>query len=389
MITHQSPGENCRFIFPILDDVDLLLDYNGLLWRVELSRIDTLGDFSDACTGFALDTFDSNGNTFIVITAKDFTLEEHIEIVFESRLQEEFPCAFYDESNKEYDDFSIPIDTQIVSIFVDEYDCMVLSTTDYEEDFEETEPESEPDPYPVPVSPMPKSVDSPTVDSQLIDSLNETIDKLKLDLSNAIDERDGLQRKVDQQILEIDNLLSKVKHDGTKTSNPDDYNDAMKVEIERLKTLISQLIDKDYNGEFIQTADAQINDLTQKIKEQKRLEEEKKASLERLKEELIDAESKKSGIANEITNTMDLLHKAEIVQRESTTELSVFQKRLNDILAELQIDISTLEMYETQDGIDALLLEAKDMKSRIESKLKALISSRQKDTTNRFNNITS
>ena len=46
-------------------------------------------------------------------------------------------------------------------------------------------------------------------------------------------------------------------------------------------------------------------------------------------------------------------------------------------------------MYETQDGIDALLLDAKDMKSRIETKLKALISSRQKDTNNRFNNITS
>ena len=60
---------------------------------------------------------------------------------------------------------------------------------------------------------------------------------------------------------------------------------------------------------------------------------------------------------------MDLLHKAEIVQRESTTELSIFKKRLNDILAELQIDISTLEMYETQDGIDALLLDAKDMKT--------------------------
>lgn len=381
MITHQSPGNNCKFILPVLDDVDLLIDYNGLLWRVELSKIDTLSDFSDACTGFALNTFDSNGNTFIVITTKDFTLEEHIEIVFESRLQEEFPCAFYDENKKEYDDFSIPVDTQTMSIFVDEYDCMVVSTIEYEED-EEEDPGTD-----VPFSPIPEPEEPPTVDSQLIDSLNETIDKLKLDLSNAVDDRDRLQRKVDQQNLQIDDLLSKLKQSGTNTPKVDD--DASKVEIERLKTLISQLIDKDYTGEFIKTADNQINELTRGIEEQKRLEQEKKTSLERLKKELSDAETKKTEVTDEITHTMDLLHKAEIVQRESTTELSVFQKRLNDILAELQIDISTLEMYETQDRIDALLLDAKDMKSRIETKLKALISSRQKDTNNRFNNITS
>lgn len=385
MITHQSPSKNCKFIIPILDDVDLLIDYNGLLWRVELSKIDTLSDFSDACTGFALNTFNSNGNTFIVITTKDFTLEEHIEIVFESRLQEEFPCAFYDENKKEYDDFTIPVDTQTMSIFVDEYDCMVVSTIEYEED-EEEEEEEDPgtdDSFP----PIPEPEKPPTVDSQLIDSLNETIDKLKLDLSNAVDDRDKLQRKVEQQNLQIDDLLSKLRQSGTNTPKVDD--DASKVEIERLKTLISQLIDKDYTGEFIKTADNQINELTRGIEEQKRLEQEKKTSLERLKKELSDAESKKTEVTDEITHTMDLLHKAEIVQRESTTELSVFQKRLNDILAELQIDISTLEMYETQDGIDALLLDAKDMKSRIETKLKALISSRQKDTNNRFNNITS
>lgn len=381
MITHQSPGNNCKFILPILDDVDLLIDYNGLLWRVELSKLDTLSDFSDACTGFALNTFDSNGNTFIVITTKDFTLEEHIEIVFESRLQEEFPCAFYDDNKKEYDDFSIPVDTQTMTIFVDEYDCMVVSTIEYEED-EEEDPGTD-DPFP----PIPEPEEPPKVDSQLIDSLNETIDKLKLDLSNAVDDRDRLQRKVEQQNLQIDDLLSKLRQSGTNTPKVDD--DASKVEIERLKTLISQLIDKDYTGEFIKTADNQINELTRGIEEQKRLEQEKKTSLERLKKELSDAESKKTEVTDEITHTMDLLHKAEIVQRESTTELSVFQKRLNDILAELQIDISTLEMYETQDGIDALLLDAKDMKSRIETKLKALISSRQKDTNNRFNNITS
>lgn len=383
MITHQSPGNNCKFILPVLDDVDLLIDYNGLLWRVELSKIDTLSDFSDACTGFALNTFDSNGNTFIVITKKDFTLEEHIEIVFESRLQEEFPCAFYDENKKEYDDFSIPVDTQTMSIFVDEYDCMVVSTIEYEEDEEEEEDPGTDDPFP----PIPEPEKPPTVDSQLIDSLNETIDKLKLDLSNAVDDRDKLQRKVEQQNPQIDDLLSKLRQSGTNTPKVDD--DASKVEIERLKTLISQLIDKDYTGEFIKTADNQINELTRGIEEQKRLEQEKKTSLERLKKELSDAESKKTEVTDEITHTMDLLRKAEIVQRESTTELSVFQKRLNDILAELQIDISTLEMYETQDGIDALLLDAKDMKSRIETKLKALISSRQKDTNNRFNNITS
>ena len=142
-------------------------------------------------------------------------------------------------------------------------------------------------------------------------------------------------------------------------------------------------------GEFIKTLDDQINELTKKINEQRKTAKEKNTSLSLLESEYKEAEEKTKEITTQISKTMKLLHKAESIQRESTTELSVFQKRLNDILNELQIDISTLEMYETQDGVDTLILEATDMTKKIESKLKALISSRQKDNNNRFNNVTS
>ena len=55
----------------------------------------------------------------------------------------------------------------------------------------------------------------------------------------------------------------------------------------------------------------------------------------------------------------------------------------------MNIDVSTLEMYETQDGIDALILESNDLRSKIETKLKVLIATRQKDSDDRFNNVTS
>lgn len=382
MITHQSPGRDCSFIFPILEDVDLLIDYNGLLWSVEVSKIDSLSEFSNACTGFAIKSFESNGNNFIVISKKKFTFEEYIELFFESRLQEDFPCAFYDESQKKYDDFSIPTDAQGFSLSVDTDDFMIITSLDYEEDEDYRDDDdiyideySIPDPVATSIT----NAERPNTNDEILELQNQ--------LNTISNENSILSKRISELETENSSLLSQLQSQSSITIH--DVNDATKAELERLKTLVSQLADRDYNGDFIKTADAQINDLTRKIEEQKRLDKEKTSSLERLKKEYDDAEAKKKEIADEITHTMELLHKAESVQRESSTELSVFQKRLNDILSELQIDISTLEMYETQDGIDALLLEANDMKSRIETKLKALISSRQKDTTNRFNNITS
>ena len=385
MITHQSPDRDCTFIFPILGDVDILIDYNGLFWRAELSQIDSLSDFSSACTGFSIESFDSNGNIFIVISKKEFTLDEHIEIVFESRLKEDFPCAFYNGRKKSYDDFSIPVDSQGFSIKVNSNDYMIISSIDYDDDpIEEPIDEELVDEELVDE----ETVDEELVDEELVDEETVDIDGLKKQLDDSLLENDSLRSKISALETENERLRTRIKSTNNVSIIRDDDSD-IKAELERLKTLVTQLADRDFNGDYVKTADVEINDITHKIEELKRLIKEKSSSLEQLKKEYDEAEKKKAEISDEISHTMDLLHKAESVQRESTTELSVFQKRLNDILRELQIDISTLEMYETQDGVDALILEANDIKNRIESKLKALISSRQKDTTTRFNSISS
>ncbi|MEY8330825.1 hypothetical protein AALB81_16130 [Lachnospiraceae bacterium 48-33] len=385
MITHLSPSKYCKFIFPILEDVDLLIDYNGLFWRIETSKMDSLKDFSDACTGFILGVFEGNGNIFIVITKKEFMFEEHIELIFESRLQDDFPCAFFDENTNEYDDFLIPVDAQGISLSVDNNDHFVITSLDYdEEDIEEEMEEGDEAEYP-PI-PIYDSV-IPVSDSTTNNTFDDEVNELKEHLNASVADNELLRDKICELEAERDSLLLRLK---AKTSvSAQDADEATKAELERLKTLILQLVDRDYNGDFVQTANVQINELTQKIKKQKVAEKEKTASLERLKSEYDKAESKTKEISVDISHTMDLLHKAESIQRESITELSVFQKQLNDILTELQIDISTLEMYETQDSIDTLLLESNDMKNRIEAKLKVLISSRQKDSTSRFNNVTS
>ena len=392
MITYQSPSRKCKFLFPILDDVDLLIDYNGLFWRPE----ESLSNFSDACTGFLLDTFESNGNKFIVITTKDFTIDEHIEIIFESRLVEDFPCAFYDENSKKYDDLSITTEAQGISLSVDSNDHMVVTTIDYLDettiDYDDeddgdgvwADPEEEyPEPIPIPQTkpePIPV-ITAPQLENTAIQDLQNRLEKAMSDCEVLHNENDKLK-------AEIDRLSIKLKNSSTLIT-PKDIDEEAKAEIERLRTLISQLVDKDFSGEFIKTLDDQINELTKKINEQRKTAKEKNTSLSLLESEYKEAEEKTKEITRQISKTMKLLHKAESIQRESTTELSVFQKRLNDILNELQIDISTLEMYETQDGVDTLILEATDMTKKIESKLKALISSRQKDNNNRFNNVTS
>ena len=379
MMMHQASGKNCTFIFSLPDQVNLKLDYNGLLWETEKQGIDSLRDFSDACTGFNITSFKRNGNLFIAVAKKEFTFEEYLQIFFESMLTEDFLCAFHNDDNNTWDDFSIPTDALGFLLNVNAHDRLVITSIDCEDDdFSE---EDDYDDYIVPVASA-----ATTTNQDEEKFYNDTVFELKQQLELSSAENEELKGRISDLESENRRLLSQF----TQTTNlAQAVADDTTTELERLKTLISQLVDREYEGDYIRSADEQINDATRKMEEVKRLKLEKSLSLERLKEELSDIEAKKQQIVDEIDHTMELLHKAEMKQSESLAELSVFQEQLNDILDELKIDISTLEMYDTQDGIRALLIEAGEMKDKIESKLKAMILLRQNETNARFNNITS
>lgn len=370
----QSHRQECRFIFPLLDDLEICIEYEGLYWRNETSDLTTIEKFSESCYGFEIGTFENSDNIFVYIVPKVHAIEEKLEVIFESRLNDDLPCAFYDEQTKSYDDFFINPDVESFSITSDE-NALTITTKEYDPE-DELDDEQLDDPIDIfPQNPVP-----------VLEPKSDELEDLKVALNHATDRNNLLQGTITSLEKQIESLNQQL-------NNPTSVNvggDASLMhEIERLKTLISQLVDKDYSSNYIQTCDSNINEMTKKVQEQKEIVKEKELSLSRLETEYSDTKNRTNDISANIKHTMDLLHKAESVQKESSTELSIFQKRLNDILNELNIDVSTLEMYETQDGIDALILESNDLRSKIETKLKVLIATRQKDSDDRFNNVTS
>ena len=87
-------------------------------------------------------------------------------------------------------------------------------------------------------------------------------------------------------------------------------------EIERLKTLVTQLVDRRFDDPYIQTQDAKINEMTATIVSQRKKLAEKEASLRSLEQEESEVEQAIVEIKKNITNAMDNIHKAEITQEQ-------------------------------------------------------------------------
>lgn len=373
MKIHRAPGKKCKFLFPLLPDVDLSIDYKGRVWSAGLSNLDSLDSFSVACAGFRLGQINKNGMTFLFIQKKDFVLHDRIDIFFESSLQEDFPCAFFDETQKKMDDFEIPADAQGIALRIDNGGYFIASSLAYVEEEEEEAVADTPISRPLYTSPS-GSDSSP--------ARPETKQKyLDFELEKAQAENQALRARISALEAERDALQEQLNASGGASGGQE--------EAERLKTLIAQLVDKEYSADFLQAKDTEINQLTQKIGDQRAAAKKKADSLKLLQDDLKKVEGETKDLADQITQTMDLLQKAETMKNETAAEQDSLQARLNSLLDELNIDLATLQMYETKDGAEALLAEGDALKQRMEAKLKDLIAARQTEVADRFQQVTS
>lgn len=423
MEKYQSDDKNWNFVFP-LEEASLYIEYGDMQWQAKLSQIDRLDDFSKKCKGFSIWTWcsDESDIYFVEISMDSLVGSEELKIVFDEGLQKEFPCAFYNFDTDTYDGFSILPNTYSISVGAGTSGEMIVTAYDDEDIYGSgnntggyiggTGTQSSVGGYrgsvgnqtsvggysggantQSSVSGYRGSVGTQSSVSGYSGSVGTQtsaadIKRLEAQLESSSRDNGDLRRKISELEAENRHLRDKVLNSSAGgNANCADCSKAK--EAERLKDLVLQVVDKDFNGSYIKAADAEINEITDNMEKSKRLLKEKKDSIETLKKEYKDVEAEKKRISSEISETMDLLQKAESVKSESSTELAVFQRRLNDILNDLGMDIDTLKMYETQSGIDSLIVEAKEVQSKIESKLKALISSRQKDTDGRFKNISS
>lgn len=368
-----SPSTQSIFVIPIGDEVELYLEYNGLQWSNDSINEEKLRGFSENCQGIQITFLDAENGKLLLFSQKE-DMEDSIKIYFERISSEQLPCAFFDKVSKTYDNFEIS--SQVAQMTV----CfMENGKIDVEWQYEEDEipgPDVV-DPVPtIPQPPFPTHPEPTTPGNNELEELEKRNRELSFQISNYKMNEDNLSRKI-AELREENERLKSVPRDNTANDE----------EIDRLKTLVTQLVDSQFDDSYVQTQDTKINELTASIASRRKTLAEKEASLHSLEQEESEVDRSIADIKQNITNAMDNIHKAERIKQEQSVELSDIQASLQQILAEIDMDIDTLEMYSEQDSLSTVVFEAKEAKNRIEEKLNSFIVERQKDCEERSKRI--
>ena len=368
-----SPSTQSIFVIPIGDEVELYLEYNGLQWSNDSINEEKLRGFSENCQGIQITFLDAENGKLLLFSQKE-DMEDSIKIYFERISSEQLPCAFFDKVSKTYDNFEIS--SQVAQMTV----CfMENGKIDVEWLYEEDDipgPDVV-DPVPtIPQPPFPTHPEPTTPGNNELEELEKRNRELSFQISNYKMNEDNLSRKI-AELREENERLKSVPRDNTANDE----------EIDRLKTLVTQLVDSQFDDSYVQTQDTKINELTASIASRRKTLAEKEASLHSLEQEESEVDRSIADIKQNITNAMDNIHKAERIKQEQSVELSDIQASLQQILAEIDMDIDTLEMYSEQDSLSTVVFEAKEAKNRIEEKLNSFIVERQKDCEERSKRI--
>lgn len=368
-----SPSTQSIFVIPIGDEVELYLEYNGLQWSNDSINEEKLRGFSENCQGIQITFWDAENGKLLLFSQKE-DMEDSIKIYFERISSEQLPCAFFDKVSKTYDNFEISSQVAQMTVCFME-DGKIDVEWQYEED--EIPGPDVVDPVPtIPQPPFPTHPEPTTPGNNELEELEKRNRELSFQISNYKMNEDNLSRKI-AELREENERLKSVPRDNTANDE----------EIDRLKTLVTQLVDSQFDDSYVQTQDTKINELTASIASRRKTLAEKEASLHSLEQEESEVDRSIADIKQNITNAMDNIHKAERIKQEQSVELSDIQASLQQILAEIDMDIDTLEMYSEQDSLSTVVFEAKEAKNRIEEKLNSFIVERQKDCEERSKRI--
>ena len=385
--SRNSASNDCIFVLPASDDVELLLDYNGLEWSNETINEERLRAFSDNCSGINISFFE-NANGKILMFSQGEEDEDSLDIYIERVFMDSIPCAFFDKASKTYDNFELPSSITRIYLKVDANDGLFI-----EWEFEEADDES---------SEICGELDDESSDvyeemqEESAESCDETSDVSSEELRKEIDELTERNEVLEKENLKLihdkDSLLARISELeeqvklSTKDASPVSETEKEK-EINELNRLIRQLADDRFKDYYVETVDSDINALTSSIEKQRTTYEEKQKSKSKLEEELATIQSSVDDVRSEISSLMDSIHKAESIQKELSTDVSDKQRIIQDLLEELDMDLDTLMLYSLDSSTENIVLEAKDLKRRLEEKLKSLVQERQNDCDERTNRI--
>lgn len=356
-----SVSDNCMFVLPASDDVELLINYHGLEWSNENINEDTLHAFSERCLGFSVSFFENENGRIVMFSPKDIPMDS-IRIYFERILIEELPCAFFDKVNKIYDNFMLPSSTteMMVSIGTDSK-LIVEWEYDQEENTEEESIIAEDENDTIPAL---EEENLETDISDKIRGLRTSCEELSLENDRLRVKAEGLENDV----LHLESKIQELEKNAVKEAN-DENKDRKIAELYRL---IKKLVDNSFDESYVVTLDAEIKSMTAAALQRKELLNEKIRSKEKLEQDLQEIENSVAATREEIVKLMENIDKAESILAENSSELSQKEERMKDMLSALRLDMETLKMHSAVDSLDSILAEASAMKERLEEKMKAL-----------------
>lgn len=272
-----SPSTQSIFVIPIGDEVELYLEYNGLQWSNESINEEKLRSFSENCQGIQITFLDAENGKLLLFSQKE-DMEDSIKIYFERISSEQLPCAFFDKVSKTYDNFEVS--SQVAQMTV----CfMEDGKIDVEWQYEEDEI---PGPYVVdPVLP----ITQPSFPTQPEPTTpgNDNLEKLKQENIELKNKNEELSFEISNYKINEDSLSKKIaelQEENERLKAVSGGNAANDEEIDRLKTLVTQLVDNQFDDSYVQTRLIQEN----KAKNQQ-YEEAANKAVQKLKQSIQDA----------------------------------------------------------------------------------------------------
>lgn len=345
-----------------------------------------LSSISSTHTSLNVSQIEENGKRFLCFSPCGQDKDAFFRIRMKTFCSDDIPCAFFHQKTKSYENFSIPAQTNIVDVSVENDGRMTICwgvESEYDEepydDYDSTDDSfenSDDADEPGEINGINGELDAETtLRDELIDRQRE-LEEMRCHVTQLEQENQMLR----QQPLSV-------------TDEPDEPdeppNSVLRSENERLRKLISQLADNGYDGGFEQTLDAQIDEQTRELVQRRKSFRDKKHSLELLIVEKETVERQVGDVTKEIDQVMEMVQKGESALRESSSRLDETRKLLDEKLHELGIDEATLRLYTPNQSAEQLLQESDQLRERVEEKLRELISDRQEDANQRFERVSS
>ena len=343
----------------------------------------SLDSISSAHASLNVNLIEENGNRFLLFSPCGRDEDAFFRIYMGKPCGDDIPCAFFNQQIKRYENFNIPAGTGSVDISVGS-DGRMTVRWDTRGGYDD-EPADDDD------------LEVGTSDFEDPDGADE--------LDDGTDEPDGMDGEEvpsydvledsRRELAEMRSRMTRLEIENRRlwqqlppsVDRADDS--ALRSENDRLRRLVSQLADNSYGGEFEQTLDAQIDELTRALAQRRKACQDKQHSLDRLLEEKDAVERKVGDVNKEIDQVIELVQKGENALRESTSRRDETHRLLDGKLRELGIDEATLRLYQPDQSVDQLLRETDQIRERVEEKLRELISARQEDADQRFDCVTS